>query len=84
MRNLSYTSSEEDLEKLFSAYGGCCIHLVLGGICFRHLEVPLLCGQASVLSQCGAAGRVVSQAGVTVVPSLIDTKAPGCQKSFLF
>lgn len=24
VRNLSYTSSEEDLEKLFSAYGGCC------------------------------------------------------------
>lgn len=57
MRNLSYTSSEEDLEKLFSAYGGCCVHLVLGGICFRHLEAPLLCGRTSVLSQSGAEGE---------------------------
>lgn len=41
VRNLSYTSSEEDLEKLFSAYGGCCLHLVLGDICVCQLEAPL-------------------------------------------
>lgn len=41
VRNLSYTSSEEDLEKLFSAYGGCCLLLVLGDICVHQLEAPL-------------------------------------------
>lgn len=40
VRNLSYTSSEEDLEKLFSAYGGCCLRLVLGAICVHQLEYP--------------------------------------------
>lgn len=41
MRNLSYTSSEEDLEKLFSAYGGYCFQLVLGGVCIHQLEASL-------------------------------------------
>jgi hypothetical protein len=41
VRNLSYTSSEEDLEKLFSAYGGCNLLLVLGDSCVPRLVAPL-------------------------------------------
>lgn len=49
VRNLSYTSSEEDLEKLFSAYGGCCLHLVLGDICVISYRLSVETRQSAPL-----------------------------------
>lgn len=92
MRNLSYTSSEEDLEKLFSAYGGCSLRLVLGGICIHQLEAPLWKASTSALWTISLLSQNVErrrewclpQAVHTVVLILLDTEAPGCQSPFRF